>query len=158
MNAFKFSLQALLTLRERQEQVALQAYGEELNAQERAVSRLESTRQEFEEAQAHFQTRLRKGCAAQELDRLHAWKESIEQRLLECDHRAKVARNRARLAFSKLLAARHATAVLLKLQEGQKRRHQRTQRRQEQKVMDDLASRRGALALLLQIHKQTLWN
>jgi flagellar export protein FliJ len=158
MNAFKFSLQALLTLREQQEQAALQVYGKALTAQERAVGLLESTLEELDEAQTQFQNRLIHGCPAIEIVQLHSWRDAIEQRLMECEHAAKSARNLARLAFVKLLAARHATAILVKLRDEQKRRHHRAQRRHEQKLLDDLASRRNALAMMMQFQNQAIWN
>lgn len=158
MKAFKFSLQALLTLREQQEQTALQAYGKALNAQERAASRLESARLELEEARHYFQNQLLEGCSSDELTQLHDWILNREQRCHDYEVAAEKAREEARQAFAKLLTARHATAVLMKLQEKQKREHQRRQRRREQHAIDEQAGRQNALALLLNQSRESLWN
>ena len=45
MKSFKFSLQALRTLRQREEQAALEEYTQSLMARERALSQLELARQ-----------------------------------------------------------------------------------------------------------------
>jgi flagellar export protein FliJ len=158
MKAFKFTLQALLTLREQQEQKALQEYGRMLNAQERAVSDLESAREQLEEAREKFQNRLLAGCCANELWQLQTWCDSIERRVVEIGHIAQAARNNARIAFSRLLSARHATGIMHKLMEEQQRRHRREQRRHDQKVLDDLANRRNMMMMITQWKNPAHWN
>jgi hypothetical protein len=56
------------------------------------------------------------------------------------------------------LAARHATAVLLKLQAEQLRRHRRAQRQHDQRFLDDLAGRRNALSLVINPPNAATWN
>jgi flagellar export protein FliJ len=158
MKAFKFTLQALRTLREQQEQKALQDYGKALTAQERAVSRMDSARRELEESMAHFQVRVVEGGPAQSLSQLQDWNQALERQCQACEHAAKVARNQARLAFARLLSARHATAVINKLYEEQQRRYRREQRRHQQKVLDELASQRHTLSFLTLNNHHAIWN
>jgi flagellar export protein FliJ len=153
-----FTLQALLTLREQQEQKALQEYGRALTAQERAVSNLQSVREHLEDARKQFQHRMIEGCRANELWQLQTWCDSIERRVVELEHTAQTARNNARLAFSHLLAARHATGIIQKLCEEQQRRHRREQRRHEQKALDDLSHRRNMILMMSQLKNPVYWN
>ncbi len=158
MKVFKFSLQALRTLRERQEQTALQDYGKALQASEQARRKLESAQQELEVCWAGMRKKVADKCSAAELSHLTAHSHAVEKRRKECEHAAKVAANSAKQAFIKLLAARQARGVVDKLFEAEKRRHQREQRRREQKQLDDLAQRENPLTALLQLNREPLWN
>jgi len=158
MKAFKSSLQSLRTLREQQEQDALQNYGKTLQAQEQARNRLDDVLGELEACWVELQQLLDKGGESSALAKLQAYGVTVERRRLECEYALQVARNNARLAFTKLLAARHARAVVDKLLEAQRRRYQRHCRRQEQKQLDELASRRNTLFTLLHLTREPLWN
>jgi flagellar export protein FliJ len=158
MKAFKSSLQALRTLRERQEQTALTDYGKALQAQEQARNKLDEVQHDLSAGWEQFHKKLRTKCAARELSQLQAYLQAVERRKKEAEHALKVARNHAGNAFTRLLAARQARAVVDKLGEAQKRRYQRKLRRKEQKELDELASRRNALFTLLQLTREPLWN
>jgi flagellar export protein FliJ len=158
MQAFKFSLQAILALREKQEKEALQKYGEALQAQERAFSLRESTRHELEEAQTYFHARLTKDFNVAELTQLRNRCDEIEDRLQQCERKAITARNEAKRYFTKLLSARHATAVMVKLQATQLHHHRQEQHKMEQMPQHDLDGRSNSLSMLLQLTQRALWN
>ena len=158
MKSFKFSLQALRTLRQRQEQAALEEYTQSLMARERALSQLELVRQELALGWAEFHKRLTARSAAVELAQLHAYCQTVDKRQMECEHAEKVARNIVRLAFTRLVSARQAREVIEKFHEAQKRRHDRGLRKQEQKVLDDLVQQQTGVFMLLELNRESVWN
>ena len=80
MKAFKFSLQALLTLREQEEQAALHAYARKLSAQERAVSAFHAVEDELSQAWNNFHQRMENGSPAVDLAQLQRFCTSTEMR------------------------------------------------------------------------------
>src|SRR2546423_13522378 len=123
MKKFAFTLQGLQTLRERQEQMALQEYAKTVEAWELARKKAAAAQAELEAAWAQRQETVLAGCRAADLDRLHAYSQSAEQRAKACDESVKAAQNTSNAAFTRLLAARQARAVVDKFFEKQKRRH-----------------------------------
>ena len=158
MKNFKFSLQALLVLREQQEQTALQEYGKALLARERAMSAVRSAQEELLQGWAQFHERLAAKCAAADLAQMQQWCQSLERKVQELEYVAKAARGQAKQAFFQLLAARQAKTVLEELAAKQKARHERARRKKEQKALDESANRPGQLASLLESERPTLWN
>ena len=158
MKSFKFSLQALRTLRQRQEQVALVEYTQTLLARERALNQLEAVRQELAQAWSEFHQKLTTHGPAIQLAQMEAYCESVSRRTLECEHAEKVARNVVHLAFTKLVAARQSREVIEKFHDAQKRHYQRGARKQEQKAVDDLAKQRARVSLLLDLNHASVWN
>lgn len=158
MKTFKSSLQALRTLRERQEQEALHAYGQALQVQEKARSKLDAVQVELMECWLELNHRVEDGAEALELNRIETHTQAVDRRRRACEHALTVARNQARLAFTRLLAARQARTVVDKVIAAQKRRYQRHRARQEQKELDELASRRNTLFTLLHLTREPLWN
>ena len=158
MKPFKFTLQALLILREQEEQTALTNYGQALLSRERAISAARSARDELTQAWGQFHDRLSAKCSAVELSQMKQWCQGLEQQLHELDTAAHIARAQAKEAFLKLLAARQARAVLEQLSAKQKKRHLRAKRKKEQKALDNTPARPNQLAALLELHHDTFWN
>lgn len=158
MKSFKFSLQALRILRQRQEQTALEEYTQTLVARERALSQLETVRQELALAWSEFHQKLSTHSPALQLAQMEAYCQSVARRTLECEHAEKVARNVVHLAFTKLVATRQAREVIEKFHDAQKRHHQRGILKQEQKALDDLAKQRARFSLLLELNHGSVWN
>src|SRR6266853_1546417 len=115
MRKFHFTLQALNTLREREEQSALQAYSQALQAWEQARHKVAALQQELETAWGQRRQRLLGPCAAVELAQFQAWCQSVEQQRQGSEHAAREARNKANQAYAKLVEARQARAVVDKL-------------------------------------------
>ena len=158
MKPFRFSLQALQTLRERQEQLARQDYGTTLRAWETARNRTSEAGQELEGAWRHGQAALAAGCAALELTRLQAYCKAVEQRKQALESEEIAARTKVRQAFARLLAARKARAMVDKCFENQKQRYQRERRRWEQKALDEVVNNQRSLAGQGSAVGQPLWN
>ncbi len=158
MRKFHFTLQALHTLRERQEHLALQEYSQALKAWEQARNKVTALQQELETAWGLRRQCLLGACAAMELARLQAWGQSVEQQKQASEHAAKAARSEASQAYTKLVAARQARAVVDKLFENQKRRHERARRRHEQRSLDEMVNHQNALTVLMTLSPEPLWS
>src|SRR2546423_15712262 len=112
MKKFQFTLQALLTLRERQEQLALQHYSQLLAAWEKAQKKANAAERDLEAAWSEMQEKTLTGCPAFELDQLQRYCRTVQERKQLCDEAALAARNKAGEAFTKLVAARQARTVV----------------------------------------------
>src|SRR5580765_1795702 len=124
MKRFQFTLQALGTLRERQERLALQAYAKALQSWEKARASAGALQQELEAGWGEFRRQVSGDCRASELARLRAYCQSVEQQKQPFEHAAKVARHQADQALTSLLAARQARTVVDKFHEKQKQAHE----------------------------------
>ena len=158
MKRFNFSLQALQLLRERQEQMALHEYSKALKAWEQARGKAENLQRELEAAWGELKGRTARGGPIGDLARLQAHSQAVEQRKQAADYVAKVTRNKASQAFTKLLAARQARAVVEKFFEKQKRRHDLERRRHEQHKLDEMSSQRQVLTGLAAGKRESLWS
>ena len=156
MRRFHFTLQALHTLREREEQSALQEYSQALRAWEEARLKVAALQQELETTWGQRRQRLLGPCPAAELARLQAWCQTVEQQKQASEHAAKEARNKASQAHAKLVEARQARAVVDKLFENQRRRHERAQRRHEQRSLDEMVNHQNALTVLMTLSPEPL--
>lgn len=158
MKPFKYSLQAVRTLREQQEQTALHDYGRSLRATEQAAEKLASAQQALEAVWAELKSRFAHHGTAEDLARLQAYSQTVEKRRAECERAVQIANQKVRESFVKLVAARQAAAVLDKHFANQKRHHQHEQRRHEQKILDDLAGRRNLLRAAPPVRPAPAWN
>jgi len=143
MKPFRYSLQAVQTLRRQQEQSALQDHARTVRAAELAAEKLAAVTRELDAVWTEIQRRFGQTATADDLARLQAYAHTVEKRRTESERALQLARHRVRESFAKLVAARQAAAVLDKHFEKCKRLHQHEQRRHEQKLLDDLAARRN---------------
>ena len=158
MKPFQYSLQAVRTLREQQEQAALHGYSQALRSAEKAAEKLAAVQHELEDAWAELKDWFARPGTAEELARLQAYSQTVEKRRAECERLLGMTRQKVRLEFLKLVAARQAASVLGKHFEKQKRHHHHHQRRHEQKVLDDLAGRQNLLCPSHPVTSGSLWQ
>ena len=151
-------LQTLHRLSEQAEQDALHAYGQALQVQEQAQSKLDAVQSELMEAWVERNQRLESGAAGIEFLRLEAQSQAVERRRRMCERALTVARNQARLAFTRLLEARHARAVVDKVIAVQRRRGRVHRPQQEHNAADGLARHDDGLFGLLHPTCEPLWN
>lgn len=159
MKPFKFSLAAVQTVRQREEQRALDAYLAALRQLEAAKNRLQDLEQELTAAWAAFRQAVLdpRACAA-ELAQVHAYCDGLLKRRRELETALKAARATANRTFARYLAAHLACTAIQHCYERQKRQHLRQALRQEQKALDDLAQRSLRLARALRQSQGTFWN
>jgi flagellar export protein FliJ len=147
MKAFHFTLEALGTVRQRQEQKAMEQYAQSLIARRQAVEALEAAERELSACWQEWRGRMAGGCTAAEAAQAHAYERSLAQRRDECARALETAERRVNAALQGMLQARQQREVVDKYFDRQKARHRREQARGEQKFLDDLAGRRGSSIL-----------
>ena len=143
MKAFHFTLEAVRTLRQRQEQKSLEHYAQMLLARQQAFDRLAGAQHELDVSSARL-TDLLKGCTAIEAAQANDYKQFAAKRRDECALALGAAERRVNAALQAMRAARQQREIVDKFLGKQKARHQREMAREEQKVLDDLAGRRGS--------------
>jgi flagellar FliJ protein len=151
MRRFRFSLQSLLTLRQRREQAALESYGRAVSARQEAVETLRSARAEWETVCRVRTSLLLAGAPAGDLARSQAYCQATEQTVARCEEAVLRAQRGVEQAWQKLLEARRAREVVDKYGQRQRESYNRALQREEQKTIDEMAQRRlenGAADLL----------
>lgn len=158
MKAFKFSLQPLRTLRERQEQAALQDYAGAIAARQQALDQLAAAEQARDGAWARWLQQVTEGSSALDLAQLHDFCASLERARLRCAGELRVAEDGMHAALERLLAARKATAVVDRFFEVQRREHLLLRRKHEQKLLDELSQKSSSRGFSDEPVSTTHWN
>lgn len=144
MKAFRFTLQAILTLRQRQEQVCLEQYGQAVQAREQALARLEAVQAELESAWAHRRALQTAGAPLARLIQADDWCQTVDARRTACAAALREAQSQVAAAWSRFLAARRQREGVEKYRARQKRRYDLDCQREEQRILDDLNTSRFA--------------
>jgi flagellar export protein FliJ len=147
MKRFRFTLEAVGTVRQRQEQKAMEQYARSLVVRRQAAEALAAAERELNQCWEDWRGRLAGGCTAAEAAQAHAYQRSLAQRRDDCFQALESADRRVNTAMQAMLLARQEREIVDKCCEKQKARHLREQGRGEQKFLDDLASRRGSSLL-----------
>jgi flagellar export protein FliJ len=148
MKRFRFTLQAILTLRQREEHQALERYAAALLSRRQAAEKLALLEDEMSHAAAALRVRLSEGSVAVELAHLQSHYETLERRHDQAREALAAAERLIRPAHEEMLEARRQREVVEGCQEKQRQRHDRELLRDEAKVHDELALRRFAPALV----------
>jgi flagellar protein FliJ len=149
MKPFHFTLEAVRTLRQRQEQKAMEQYAQALVVRQQALARLDAIKEEINESFRELSSQLAKGCAAAKVAQANEYHRALGKRRDEAIQALGVAERRVNAGLQMMLAARQQREIVEKSREKQKAAYVREQFRAEQKLLDDLAGRRiGAQALL----------
>jgi flagellar export protein FliJ len=142
MKAFRFTLEAVRILRQRQEQQAMENCARALLVRQQAVDLLEAINQRIGSEDEHMRGLLGGGCvaaqAAQAQDH-HAW---LEKKRRDCLDALEQAERRLSAASQAMLAARRQRELVDVYCEKQLAAHQRLASREEQKIMDEFGLRR----------------
>jgi flagellar protein FliJ len=142
MKAFRFTLEAVRILRQRQEQEAMENCARALLARQQAVDLLEAIDQRIGRDDEQMRSLLAGGCpaaqAAQAQDH-HAW---LAKKRRECLAALEQAERRLHAASQAMLAARQQREMVDVYREKQQAAHQRLEWREEQKILDEFAMRR----------------
>ena len=142
MKRFRFSLQSLLTLRQRREQMALEHYGRSVSLRQQAVETLRVARTQWETVCRVRTTLLSKGAVAGELARAQAFCRATEESVAQCEQDVLRAQRGVEVSWQKLLEARRAREVVDKYGQRQRESYDRALQHEEQKMLDEMAQRR----------------
>jgi flagellar export protein FliJ len=142
MKPFHFTLEAVRTLRRRQEQNAMETYARTLLTRQQTLDRLDAIKRELNNGWQELRAQLAKGCTASQAAQAHDYHRSLAKRRDEAIMALGVAERRVNAALQSMLAARQQREIVDKSCEKQLAVHRREQFRAEQKLLDDLAGRR----------------
>ncbi|MGA2540484.1 MAG: flagellar export protein FliJ [Verrucomicrobiota bacterium] len=143
MKAFQFTLQAVQTLRHRQEQQAMETYVHALLARQQVLDRLETVRDQIRRNQREMNRLLLSATAASPLAQASQYERALEDQQAQHVVALALAERRVQNTFQAMLTARQRRKIVENLRVKQHAHHQRAEWREEQKLLDDLASRRG---------------
>jgi flagellar export protein FliJ len=146
MKAFRFRLQAVLTLREQAEQVAQQRCARAHAAVESAVTRVQSVEAEIDATEQTHRAQLAAGPQAGQLDQLRLYASLLHERRRQFARKLAEARQRADEAWRQLLLATQQREALERLRGRQQRAHDYQTARGEQQALDELVGRGPALS------------
>ena len=143
MKAFRFSLEAVQTVRHRQEQQALEHYVQALLGRQQALERLEVIRDQIRRHQQETSGLLAQGCTAAALVQVSQYARALEKLQSDQIMALALAERRVNATFHAMILARQQRKIVETFRTKQLARHQQAETREEQKFLDDLASRRG---------------
>jgi flagellar export protein FliJ len=143
MKAFHFTLEAVRTLRQRQEQNSMEQYAQSLIARQQAIDRLASVEHALSVCWEELRGQLAGSCSASKVAQAHDYQRSLAKRREECVAALGNAERRVNAALQTMLAARQQREIVDKCSDKQKAGYQREVVRAEQKFLDDLGGRRS---------------
>lgn len=158
MKPFTFSLQAVRTMRQRQEQQALEAFGTAVRARQAAVDGQQLAERQLAVAFDQLTLMQSEGAPLYHLNRLRGHCAALEQRLAGCQAECAAAQERANEAWERLQDARQALELVDKLYLRQRDQHERLLRDEEQKQLDEMSTRRWLLNTGAEQVAAVAWN
>jgi flagellar export protein FliJ len=147
MKKFRFTLEAVGTVRQRQEQKAMEHYARSLATLRQMAEQLQAVEGELLKSWEEWRAQLAGGFAAADAARAQGYHRSLVQRRDDARLAVDTAESRANSALQAMLQARQQREIVDKFFEKQKAVHQRDLAYNEQKFQDDLAGRRGGSML-----------
>lgn len=121
----------------------MESYVHALLARQQVLDRLETARERIRLNQQEMNRLLAASCAAARLAQAHLYEKALEMQQAEQVLALAKAERRVQGAFQAMLTARQRRKIVETFRAKQHARHQRAEWREEQKLLDDLASRRG---------------
>lgn len=148
MRAFRYKLQALLSLREGFEQKALENYSQALAERAAAFSRLDDVRSAQHESWLRWKEEIADGCSAAAIAQWHACSRRLDERRVAAEAEVEQASNTADESFCKVLLARRDREAVANHRKRQRVGYLKEMDRIQQNELDDLAQRRCGGALV----------
>jgi len=143
MKKFRFTLEAVRTLRQRQEQVALEQYAGALRARQKALDALRDAERECTAAWTLRSERTASGAPAAHVAQVQEYCAAVESLKKQCNEAVATAQRVMDHMLENLCRARRAREAVDRFYEWQRERYDRELQREEQKKLDDLAQRRA---------------
>ena len=156
MKKFFFTLQAVLTLRQRAEQKALENYSRALLARDDAVKKLTGLERELAAGWELLRQQLSDGCQGARAAQTKASCAVLEEQKKTSEHALQQAERDLNAASHAMLHARQHREAAEKLQCAQRESYDREVRAEERKEIDDLVSRRARTSASFKLSEN--WN
>jgi flagellar FliJ protein len=148
MKRFRFSLQSLLTLRQHDEQRALERFAATLASRQPAVARRDSARHHLERVRDDLRHEFTTGGVAAHIAHTHAYARVLEHELQQADQQLATADQAVANALKDMVAARRQREMIEGLRDRRFHQHARRSRRSEENSLNELASRRVPIGLI----------
>jgi flagellar FliJ protein len=158
MKKFNFTLQALQTLRGRQERQAFERYADAVQERTRAMERLSKVQQELDAGLSQLRQQLSVGGQVMDILHIELWCQSVESRRNEGQKEMDTAHANVEQTWRRLIEARQSREAVDKFFENQKRRYDRELAHEEQKELDELARRCTPAITALSFAPEVSWN
>ena len=141
MKPFRYTLQPVLILRQRQENEALEACAKRLLARQRALDGLNAVDQQLEALSIHRRLVLADRCLAGELESLRGYSVRLEEIRVAANHAVIGAERELALSMREMLAARQKREAMDKHRGHLRANYDRSLSAEETKLLDDMAGR-----------------
>ncbi len=148
MKPFRFTLQAVKTLRQRQEQKAMEQYARDLHAQRLAVDQLSQVQGELETAWCDWNSAVAEGYSAAALTQTQTYFQRVEVRRQRCLDQVRDCERHVQDALESMLRSRRDREAVDSFFDAQKAVYDRALDRDERKTLDEMAQRRTLGTLL----------
>jgi flagellar export protein FliJ len=148
MKRFRFSLQALLTVRQREEHLAAERYAATLAARHCAAADLAAAQEDAHRAAEFFRTSIETATRAGEISRWRDHYEVLNDRCTRAAEILEAAEKAVAPALAEMLRARRQREVVEECRAKHRVRHEREMARMAHRLQDDLAFRRFTPALV----------
>lgn len=158
MRSFHFSLHAVRTLRQRQEQEALDAFGSAVRARQQAFDRREQAGQQLARAWNALEDLQADGAAAFRINQLRGHCCLLEEQVTRCAQDCATAQETANTAWEALQEARRQRELVEKLYVRRIEEHERLLRDEEQKQLDEMAGHRFLAQAVMTPPTAATWN
>jgi flagellar FliJ protein len=146
MKRFQFTLQALLTLRQQQEQEAMTRYSEALLERSQAMERMRDVEHQLAEARHEWMREAQVGFSAEKALQFQRYELTLIERRKTCATAVSMAERKVNQALHAMMLARQNREAVDKFHQRQRDAHDRSIAREEQKLLDELATTmRGSL-------------
>jgi flagellar export protein FliJ len=153
MKAFRYTLEAVRTVRQRQERDALENYARALLIRRRALDVLEEVDESIGRDYAQMRRLLAGRCTAAQAAQAQAYHRSLETKRDGCLATLGRAERGVNAACKAMLAARQHREMVDVFRQKQHAVYQRKEFREEQKILDEFAIRR--VTALNSVHSQS---
>lgn len=147
MKPFRFTLEAVATMRKRAEGEALEAYAAALLRRQQCLTELETAQAKLEEIWGETRRELAAGCLASRVAALRQNARAVELERDRCEFAWAEAERGVNHALQNMLAVRQQREGVDKCRVRQRVRHDREAATESQKFLDELATQRAAPAL-----------
>ncbi|HAV62132.1 MAG TPA: hypothetical protein DCY13_07180 [Verrucomicrobiales bacterium] len=158
MRPFHFSLNAVRTLRRRQEQLALEAFARSVQARQAALDRRLSADQVLAAARSQLAEVQFNGAPVFRINQLRGHCQAMEEQVARCVTALNEAQSLANSAWEDLQDARRQLELVDKFYERRREEYDRQLRDEEQKQLDEMAGRRGLMQPVMSPPTLATWN
>ncbi|HKX61994.1 MAG TPA: flagellar export protein FliJ [Verrucomicrobiae bacterium] len=157
MKRFEFRLQAVLTLRQRAEQAAMEVFGTAIRRREAASAQLQHHEMQLSETRRQWLNEMADGCPAIRASQTLAFCHSIDERRIRADQELQQADLELAQASQRMVFARQQREAVENLLRRQREAHELQARLADQRVIDDLVNRRPLVSSAGLLQRPT-WN